>query len=101
MMTEQQDADLRKAFASSGWKGFLQKRAAFLLENRKRNYLAASYVALIYAPLGDKEKTLEWLERAVAEHDAWVTYLNVTPEFDDLRSDPRFPALVRRIGLAP
>ncbi len=100
-MTEQQSADLRKAYASSGWKGFLLKRTEFLLENRRRNYVPASFLALNYALLGDKEKALEWLERAVPEHDEWVTYLNVDPEFDALHSDPRFQALVRRIGLPP
>ncbi|HJY86840.1 MAG TPA: protein kinase [Candidatus Acidoferrales bacterium] len=98
-MTEQQSVDLRKAYASSGWKGFLQKRAEFLLENRTRTYVQASFLALNYALLSDKEKALEWLERAVAEHDVWVAYLNVNPEFDALRSDPRFQDLLRRVGL--
>jgi serine/threonine-protein kinase len=100
-MTEQQSADLRKAFASSGWRGFLQKRVEFLLENRKRTYVPASYLALNYSLLSDKENALEWLERAVAERDEWVTYLNANPEFDELHSDPRFQALARRIGLPP
>jgi len=98
-ITEQQLADLRKAYASSGWKGFLQKRVQFLLENRKRGYVPAHLVALDYSRLGDKEKALEWLERAYAERDEWVTYLNVEPDFDALRSDPRFADLARRIGL--
>jgi serine/threonine-protein kinase len=82
-MTEQQSVDLRRAYASAGWRGFLQKRAEFLLENRKRNYVPASILAGLYARLGDKEKALEWLQRAVAERDEWVTYMNVSPEYDD------------------
>ena len=100
-MTEQQSADLRKAFASSGWKGFLQKRVGFLLENRKGTYVPASFLALDYTLLGNKEKALEWLERSVAERDEWVTYINVEPDFDALHSDPRFQDLLRRIGLPP
>ena len=100
-MTEQQSVNLRKAYVSSGWKGFLQKRVEFLLENRKRTYVQAFSLALNYALLGDKEKAVEWLERAVAEHDEWVTYLNVSPDFDVLHSDPRFQDLLRRIGLPP
>ena len=68
-MTEQQSADLRKAFASSGWKRYLQKRAEFLLENRKRIYVRASILASNYALLADREKALEWLERAYTERD--------------------------------
>ena len=100
-MSEQQSADLRKAYASSGWKGSLLKRAEFLLENRKRNYVPASILAGLYARLGNKEKALEWLERAVAERDEWVTYMNVSPEYDDLRSDPRFQDLLRRLHFPP
>ncbi len=99
-ITEQQSAELRKAFASSGWKGFLQKRVEVLLENRKRTYVPAYFVAVNYALLGDKEKALEWLERAVAEHEN-VIFMNVAPNFDELHGDPRFQALVRRVGLSP
>src|SRR5262249_4362123 len=98
-MTEQQSADLRKAFASSGWKGFLQKRVEFLLENRKRTYVQAFSLSSNFARLGDKEKAVEWPERAVADPDEWVTYLNVSPDFDVLHSVPRFQDLLRRIGL--
>jgi hypothetical protein len=42
---------------------------------------------------------LEWLEKAFAEHDAFLPWLNSDPDFDPLRSDPRFDALIRRIGI--
>lgn len=54
-----------------------------------------------YAVLGDKERALEYLDRAVTEHDNLVTSMGVTPYLDSLRSDPRFAALERRVGLDP
>jgi hypothetical protein len=59
-------------------------------------------VALAYAHagLGDVEEAFTLLERAVDAHDAWLTYsLTDFATLDDLRPDPRFQALRRRIGL--
>ena len=98
-MSEQQLAALRTTYASSGWKGFSEQRGEFIIENRKRTYVPGSTVALRYAALGDKEKALEWLERAYAEHDEWLPLLNVEPAYDALHADPRFQDLVRRMGL--
>ena len=47
---------------------------------------------------GDREGALQWLERAYAEGDNNVPYIG-QPVFDPLRSDPRYQALVRRLGL--
>ena len=57
-------------------------------------------IALVYAGLGDREQALAWLEKAVAAHEAPVAMLNVDAYWDDLRPDPRFAALARRVGLA-
>jgi TolB-like protein/DNA-binding winged helix-turn-helix (wHTH) protein/Tfp pilus assembly protein PilF len=56
--------------------------------------LVAPYVAL-----GDKAQAFVWLEKAVAEHSPGVTALKVDPTYDPLRSDPRFQALLTRVGL--
>ena len=56
-------------------------------------------LAPIYAGLGDRDQALAWLEKAYAEHSLWMIFLNVDPDFDAVRTDPRFVALVRRVGL--
>jgi hypothetical protein len=56
-------------------------------------------VARLYALLGEKEKALEFLEKAVARHERQVTVLRVVPDFDFLHSEPRFQDLARRVGL--
>jgi hypothetical protein len=53
---------------------------------------------LIYTGLGDKDMAFEWLERAYADRTARLSELP-DPPFDDLRSDPRFQDLLRRVGL--
>lgn len=55
-------------------------------------------VALIYAGLGEKDRALDWLERAYQAHDNGMISLEVDPALDPLRSDPRFQDLVRRMN---
>jgi len=62
--------------------------------SHQRNYL----IAAVYAALGDRDPAIRWLEQAFAEHDTFLPWCNVDPEFDKLRGDPRFADLVRRIG---
>lgn len=62
---------------------------------------APYYTAVAYAKLGDKEKAFEYLERAFDTHYTGMVWLKVTPELDDLRDDPRYADLLRRVGLEP
>jgi tetratricopeptide (TPR) repeat protein len=60
---------------------------------------AASSIALIMIQLDDKEKTLEWLERAFERRDPFLIEMNHITWFDELREDPRYKAIMRKIGL--
>ncbi|MCH8851974.1 MAG: hypothetical protein IID41_04910, partial [Planctomycetes bacterium] len=42
-----------------------------------------------------------WLDRAIKERDCHVVFLRSSPTFDELRADPRFADLLRRIGSKP
>lgn len=55
-------------------------------------------VAAIYAALGDKNRALEWLERDYEARGGWMIWLKVDPAFDNLRSEPRFQELLRRMN---
>jgi len=48
---------------------------------------------------GDRSIALEWLENSYQHHDYWMLFINVDPEYDAIRSDPRFQAIVRRLGV--
>jgi hypothetical protein len=56
-------------------------------------------LAVLYIGLGDKEHTLSALERGYAAHDLQLGFLGVDPNFDSLRSEPRFQELIRKVGL--
>jgi TolB-like protein/DNA-binding winged helix-turn-helix (wHTH) protein len=64
-------------------------------------YARSGGVSLWYMRLDEKERALTWLEKAYQEHDPELPMDLADPEFDSLRSDPRFQDLLRRIGLPP
>jgi len=71
-----------------------------LSERYRRESVFPYGVAIGYAGMGDRERALEWLERAVDEHDPNVAlYLRIDPLLDSLRDHPRFKRLLRRVGL--
>ncbi len=57
------------------------------------------FIATVHACLGEKEAAFEWLEKAFQSHDSVILELKVHPCFDFLHDDPRFDALVKRIGI--
>jgi hypothetical protein len=60
-----------------------------------------TYLAAVHAALGDHDEAFAALERAVDERDIHATSIVVDPFADSLREDPRFPRIVRRLGLNP
>ena len=57
------------------------------------------FVALVHTALGDKDAAFRWLERAYVERSGSIRYLKMERRLDSLRSDPRYAALMRRVGL--
>jgi hypothetical protein len=54
----------------------------------------------VNAGLGDRDRAFEWLEKAAADQTNLMQFLRVHPLLDPLRSDPRFDAMLRQVGLA-
>ena len=63
-----------------------------------KDYVSPTELAILYAALDERDKAFATLERAYARHDYQFMFLGA-PEFDSLRSDPRFADLRRRVGL--
>jgi hypothetical protein len=72
---------------------------ARLDERRASLSLPATPYALLYGDLGDRDRTIAWLERALADHDPVLLLVRVHPAFDSLRSDSRLEPLLRRAGV--
>ena len=61
-------------------------------------YVLPYHIALIYNGLGETEETLAWLERGFEQRDAKMVFLKVEPKWNNLRSEPRFVNLMRRMN---
>jgi tetratricopeptide (TPR) repeat protein len=55
----------------------------------------------IYAALGDKDQAFAWLEKAYQHHADALPYIKCADSVGSLDSDPRFRALLERMGLPP
>ena len=90
---------LEQGYAEKGFSGAEKSLADALAARYGRPGSVTAYtLANYYARAGDKERVIEWLEKAYLEHNNNLPYMR-TPVFDLVRSDPRFQALWRRIGL--
>lgn len=70
-----------------------------LEEIARQKVVGASDFAVVYAALGEDEKTFAWLEEGLRLRDPGMSFVPALYFFDDLRDDPRFASVVKRIGL--
>ena len=84
-------------YAVSGKTTEAQKVLDELKRPAKTSYVSL-YLAYIYAGLNDKDKTFEWFNKAVEERGLLST-IKVDPPFENLRGDPRFKDLSKRLNL--
>ena len=92
-------ASLGHVYAMAGRRDEAQKVLAELQAMSKQRYIPPYLIAKVYAGLGDKDQAFAWLERAFEDRYFLLVWLNSEPQFDSLRSDPRYRDLMRRIGL--
>ena len=94
---------IRAALAHSYGKAGRTKEALQILDDlaklAERKYVASHFFAGIHIGLGEIDRALEYLEKSYEEHSHWLIYLHMDPSMDDLRNDPRFQDLVKRVGL--
>jgi TolB-like protein/Tfp pilus assembly protein PilF len=93
------NAVLGLAYAVSGKKEQTQQVIDAFKAAADKRYIPPTYFGILYAGLGDKAQALAWLEKAYEERADLLTWLNVEPMMDDVRGDPRFMNLIKRIGL--
>ncbi|MGA7923904.1 MAG: tetratricopeptide repeat protein, partial [Thermoplasmata archaeon] len=92
-------AVLGHAYASAGRAREARELLTRLLQRSRRQYVPSYWIALIHVGLDDRDRAFTWLERANRERSAWLAWAKVEPRFDRLRTDVRFPRLLRRLNL--
>ncbi len=93
--------NLDGVFAAEGLPG-LYRATARWMEGAAPVLGAGSWIdlAVLYAAAGDRDRAFAWIERGVERQDPYLVLFPVSPLIDGLRSDPRFPRLLRRLGMS-
>ncbi len=90
---------LGHTYAAAGQRTEALKLLAEMKALSARQYIRPYGFGVLYTELGERDLAFEWLNRAVDEHDTFVSNLAAEQRFDSLRPDPRFALLLRRLGL--
>jgi serine/threonine protein kinase/Tfp pilus assembly protein PilF len=90
-------AALGYAYAAAGRRNAAQGIIGELERRSKESYVDPYVVATIFAALGEMDEAFALLDKACAEHSYWMPYINTDFQLDNLRSDSRFDALMRRV----
>jgi serine/threonine protein kinase/Tfp pilus assembly protein PilF len=97
-LSQQEVAILQEAYASFGWTGYLRRWLEIMQSKTEHGQVLYYYMASMYARLGETERAIEYLEKAYEEHDYNLSSLLMDNDFNNLRSDPRFVELIKKMG---
>lgn len=75
-----------------------QKVLQQMLDLTNRRYVPPEYIAIVYEGLGERDRAIQWFEKAYAER-SMNSWLLPDPRLDNIRTDPRFKDILRRMGL--
>lgn len=93
-------AAARNAYNSHQSRAYFEARARQGLRITKPARETPYFTAMLFAALGNREQALRCLERAAAERTVYLMNASYDPAFDSLRSEPRFIAIMEKMGLA-
>lgn len=85
------------AYAKSGYVAAVRTAAEELTRLSRTGSVDTNQIAWLWVAAGEKEEALRWLEQAAERRAAVLVWLNVAGEWDTLRDDPRFQALLSRM----
>jgi tetratricopeptide (TPR) repeat protein len=94
-------AAVQRAFQRGGQKAVIHWQLDQLQGRSKTSYVSPVDLGLLYAQLGDREKTLSFLEQGFREHSPLLLWIQTDSAYDFLYADPRWRSLIHRIGLPP
>jgi tetratricopeptide (TPR) repeat protein len=86
------------ALAKSGKHSEAQTELNKLLKLSQERFVSPYNIALIYSALEQRDDALAWLERGYNDRDPRMVFLKIDTKLNNLRSDPRFQDLLRRVG---
>ena len=86
------------AYGASGDRAHAMAQIEVLKKRSVHGYVPPFNLAMVYLGLGDRVRALDYLEKAYAADSQWLCWLKEDKVFDPLRSEPRFIALMKKLG---
>jgi serine/threonine-protein kinase len=100
VLGDQEVADvLRRGYAGGDYPEAMRGAAEILEARAASSFVPPTFVMRLYAMAGDREKTLEWLERGYAAHEPDAPYMGGNQILEFVSGEPRFQQLLRRLNL--
>jgi TolB-like protein len=93
--------EVRRTWQKGGYNAVLHAQISDMERKSTKQYVSPVDLALLYAQLGQREKTLTLLEAGLRERNPNLLWIQCDPAFDFLHTDERYRAIIRRIGLPP
>jgi TolB-like protein/cytochrome c-type biogenesis protein CcmH/NrfG len=87
-------------YRESGYPGAMLLAAKKLEARSQRTHVPATRIARMYAHAGDNDRALGWLEKACEAQENPLVHLRISWDWHNLRDDPRFRDLLRRVKLS-
>jgi serine/threonine protein kinase len=94
-------AEAGRVFAISGDRPDAERLARELVELTKKKFICPYEIATTYLGLGQVDEAFQWLEKGYEQRSVCMIFLKVDPRLDSLRNDPRFAALMGKVGFQP
>ena len=92
---------LMRGYAEGGYARAMHSAAEVLAMCSRQSYVPSVRIARLFAHAEDNDQALQWLQTAYEQHETTLVHLAVAWDWDVLRADPRFQALLFRVGLTP
>ena len=90
---------LARGYAQSDYQGAMRLAAETLAARAQQTHVPAIRIARLYAHAEEKDRALEWLEKAYEGREGPLCRLGVVWDWNSLRDDSRFQNLLRRMNL--
>jgi hypothetical protein len=91
----------QRDFERGGYRAVVRGQINDLNRVPSSTYVSPVELALLYAQLGDRERTMELLEQGLREHSPLLLWIQSDPAYDFLHADGRYRSIIRQIGLPP
>jgi serine/threonine-protein kinase len=90
---------MERVYPESGYQGAMYAGAKTLAEHSRLRYVSPYMIATLFAQAEEYDLTLQWLQKAYEERDQRAYAMGIDPAWDRVRSNPRFTALLEKVGL--